>query len=792
MIELLSPVGNFECLKAAVQNGANAVYFGANTFSARAFATNFDLETLEDAINYAKLRNVKTNLTLNTLIKDNEFKQAFELAKKAYEFGIDAIIIQDLGLANQLLKAFPDITLHASTQMTVHNLEGVKQLEKLGFKRVVLSRELSINEIEHICKNTNIEIEVFVHGALCISYSGQCLFSSMVGGRSGNRGKCAQPCRLPYKLYENEKIIDKGYLLSTRDLCGLDKLSELVNAGVNCLKIEGRMKSPEYVATVTNIYRKYLDRLSSSTTFNIEDNDKKDLMQVFNRGGFSTGHLNNLPNTNLVFKEKPNNMGIYIGEVSQYNPNKGLITCTLKDNISLGDTISLERENTKYKISELMLKNNNVKSANSNQTITFGRMKGNIHKRDKIFKIASKELTNRALNSFNREYKKIGLYCKLQFKNNKPIYIEVCDENNNISTNFIYDYIPQASENKPLNKDSILKQFYKTNDTSFEFLNIDINLDDNLFIPISILNDLRRTTLSKIESKIIKSFKREVNGVYNVISTFDSNLAPQKEVSLLLNELNNQFNYSKLKNVDKIYIPLKYFYIDSFKNRISEFSKNNNIYIYLPFIIKNSRYDYINSTIKDIIKRFNINGFIISNLSQLNMLKNFKNLEIIANYNLNVFNNYAKDFLNSLSVSKITISPELDKYSIQNLCNSITKTELIVYGKTPLMISNYCLLGNSNKCHNTCNKKCLLDKKYFIEDRLGLKFRIIPDNYETTTTIYNSKTTSISSNDFNVNSIRIDVLDEDIKQINNIIENSINGNRFEGKNFTNGNLKKDI
>lgn len=191
-VELLAPVGDFECLKAAVQNGADSVYFGANSFSARAFANNFDSDELQKAIQYAKIRGVKTNLTLNTLIKDDEFESAINLAKEAYQFGIDAIIVQDLGLAKKLIEMFPDLPIHASTQMTVHNLNGALELQDLGFKRVVLSRELSTDEIDYICKNTKIEIECFVHGALCISYSGQCLLSSMIGGRSGNRGKCAR------------------------------------------------------------------------------------------------------------------------------------------------------------------------------------------------------------------------------------------------------------------------------------------------------------------------------------------------------------------------------------------------------------------------------------------------------------------------------------------------------------------------------------------------------------------------------------------------------------------------
>ena len=240
--ELLSPVGDFECLKAAVQNGANAVYLGASSFSARAKATNFDNNELIDAIKYAKLRNVSVHLALNTLIKNEEFNDAVKLAVDAYNAGVDAIIIQDLGLATYLRKNYPDIVLHASTQMTVHNLDGVLQLEKLGFSRVVLSRELSLDEIKYIRENTNLELEVFIHGALCISYSGQCLLSSMIGGRSGNRGLCAQPCRLPYELIEeqnnNSLVLDKGYLMSPRDNFGMEFLPELIKMGINSCKIE--------------------------------------------------------------------------------------------------------------------------------------------------------------------------------------------------------------------------------------------------------------------------------------------------------------------------------------------------------------------------------------------------------------------------------------------------------------------------------------------------------------------------------------------------------------------------
>lgn len=305
--------GDFECLKSAVQNGADAIYLGTTSFSARAKATNFNNDELLEAIKYAKLRNVSVHLALNTLIKNCEFDEAVSLAISAYNLGVDAIIVQDLGLASYIHENFPEITLHASTQMTIHNLEGIKQAEKLGFSRVVLARELSIKEIEYIRKNTNLELEVFIHGALCISYSGQCLLSSMIGGRSGNRGLCAQPCRLQYELYEesNNKshLLDKNYILSPRDNCGIEFLPELIKLGINSFKIEGRMKTPVYVGVVTKTYRKYIDLVLKNINLDNETlkklinknlsiknpetnlSDLEQLMQVFNRGGFSTGHF---------------------------------------------------------------------------------------------------------------------------------------------------------------------------------------------------------------------------------------------------------------------------------------------------------------------------------------------------------------------------------------------------------------------------------------------------------------------------------------------------------------------
>ena len=821
MIDLLSPVGNFDCLKAAVQNGANSVYFGADLFSARAYASNFDLEELEKAIIYAKTRGVKTNLTLNTLIKDDEFDDAFELAKKAYEFGIDAIIVQDLGLAKQLINHFPDLDIHASTQMTVHNLQGVLKLQELGFKRVVLSRELSLQEIEYICKNSDVEIECFIHGALCISYSGQCLFSSMVGARSGNRGKCAQPCRLPYQLMENDIEIDKGHLLNTRDLCGLEYLPQLVKAGVTCLKIEGRMKNPEYVATVTRIYRKYIDLAEKSffqNDYKVDESDRKILLQAFNRGMSSTGHLSDEPNRNLIFKDKPNNMGLFLGKVQKYNKNKGYITVKLQEPIEIGDTVSLEKESGSYNITELMIKDKNIKDTKIGQTVTIGRMKGNINLGDNIYKISSKKLNSIAHESINGEHRKVPLNCAISIKHNEPLKIRIKYDTNlsksssyldiysNLDISYSSNVMPEIAQNRPLEKNTVIAQINKTTDSIFEFANINVDLDSDIFLPkfSATLNELRRNVLNLAYDFAVSNVKR--NSLDCSPDTIDSNCKvngntnSSKTISVLLNILNTDFDYSNLEGFDNVYIPLKYFTIKKYNEILKVLEQKFNVYIYMPTIIKSNYRNLFFNNIEKTISNYDIKGFVISNISNLKLLENVltcNDFELIANYTFNIFNLYSVNELKNLGINRFTVSPESTKEIIDNLCNSslccnYLPSELIVYGKTPLMNMNYCVLGKTNKCYPTCSSKCMSGNSYYLKDRLNMKFRILFDNIQTVSTIYNCKTTSISSDGFDIACSRIDILDESIDEINNIVNVVKSGSRLEGKEFTNGNLNREI
>ena len=824
MVELLSPVGDFECLQAAVQNGADSVYLGGSAFNARASASNFDNDNLKKAIRYAKLRNIKINFALNTLVKDDEFNDAIKLAEYVYSLGADAIIVQDLGLAKYIINNMPKMNVHGSTQMTIHNLQGVLALEKLGFKRVVLSRELSLSEIEYICNNSNIEIEVFTHGALCISYSGQCLFSSTIGARSGNRGRCAQPCRLPYELIDEENnSLDKGYLLSPRDLCSLEYIPDLIKAGVTSFKIEGRMKTPEYVAVVTSIYRKYIDLALSDKDYKVDKEDIKRLMQVFNRGGFSTGNLNDEENLNYVYKEKPNNMGLYVGNVSSFNKNKGLITFKTSETLSIGDSISLEKESHKYTVTELMKNKQNIEKANIGDLITIGRMKGNISLGDKIYKLSSKSLSKSISEYYKSEHKKAPLSCAITIKKGHPLTLKVKSLDDGIYSSMEVikeiDVIPIDAISNPISKERIIEQLSKTTDTPFEFTKIEVDLDDNTYLPkISAINSLRRDCLQELENLAIKKFERISPNCQNTTnlnmansenmdktSSNIQNSLPNEQnvpsanpqmpsISLLLNDLNPSYDYTELLDVDRIYIPLKFFNKKEMTELIKKLSSKSELYVYMPTIVKDNYRNIIYNSLDKFIKEFNIKGIIASNLASINSLKKYMGkLNLIGNYTLNVFNSRSIIELAKLNINMVTLSPELDEISLKNLCStSPIPTEIMVYGKLPVMNMGYCLLGSSNKCFPKCKMRCKTSSKYYIKDRLGYKFRIVPDNIQTVTTIYNSKTTSIPYENIDPTSVRISILDENINEINESIKIVKEGKTFSSKDYTYGNLYKNV
>jgi len=757
---------------------------GGKLFNARANASNFDLDELEKIVQYAHLRDVKIHITLNTLLGDNELIEAVKFARELYIIGVDAVIVQDLGLAYAIHKNIPNLAIHASTQISTHNLEQVLELAKLGFSRVVLARELPINEISYILKNSPIEIEIFAHGALCVSYSGECLFSSMIGDRSGNRGKCAQPCRLPYKLICDNKELGNGYLLSPKDLCTIDILNKLPN--VHCLKIEGRMKSPEYVATVVKTYRKYIDNLETK----VSNDDKNNLIQIFNRGGFTTGYLENKLGKDMMCFEKPKNWGVYIGKVTSYDGKRYITLDNVKD-LEIGDGIEVwtkDKNNSPSTIISELTKNK------------IGRINGNINVGDKVYRTSSKSLNTSAKSTYTRGFvKKSKINVEFIFKKNIPISLKI---NNYL---FNSNIVPEIAERSSISKDSLEKQLLKTGNTPFEISNLSIDFEDGLFLPISIINNIRRNALDEYEKYFISTIKKECamkpTNLQSIFDIKDSNITNRKskEISLFINFFDKKL--LSLKNVDNFYFSYK----DAITNLDLITKFNGKKYVLFPLISKSNYANLIKNNIKNLASK--VDGFVLSNLGQLEYLKQIENttieeikskynLTLVANYTFNIFNSYTLNLLKLLGFDKITLSPELTKDQINSIESfSNIKTEVISYGNICVMNLEYCPIGSiigGFDSNHKCSKPCLTNKKFVLRDRMNIDFRVVPDNIDCQSRIFNSKINSIETKNLNVDSLRVDILDENFSEVQNIINEVKLGNKLSGENYTNGHFNRPV
>lgn len=427
--ELLIPAGGPMQLQAAVANGADAVYLSGSSFNARINADNFTDDSLKEAVRFAHEHGVRVHVTLNTLLREDEFSEAVSFAKRCGEYGADALIIQDRALAAELRKQMPGMPLHLSTQGTVYDAAGVEEAYRAGFQRVILSRELSMEEIRRICRACEAEIEIFVHGAICIAYSGQCHMSYVIGGRSGNRGTCAQPCRLPYTLCRDgmPRDVENGkHLLSPSDMCLADHLGEIAETGVTSLKIEGRMKSPEYVAVVTRIYRKYLDLAAEGRPQRLTEQDRKELLSVFNRGGMTDAYFCGESGSSLMSRDIPKHRGIPVGNVVSCDRKKGHIDAKLTDTLSVGDGIEVRdgRETCGNVVTYLNDRGTMLKSAEAGRRVTIGDIKGRVRIGAQIFKITDKELMKQAEESYRKIPPRLPVYMTLIAEEGMPARLE--------------------------------------------------------------------------------------------------------------------------------------------------------------------------------------------------------------------------------------------------------------------------------------------------------------------------------------------------------------------------------
>ncbi len=487
-VELLAPAGGMEQLRAAVENGADAVYIGGEKFNARINATNFSIDEIRDAICYAHTREVKIFVAINILISDRELQEALEYVAKLYEIGVDALIVQDIGLAYLIKKHIPKMPMHLSTQGSVYNRTGVKNALDLNFQRVVLAREMTLEEIK---TTTDLcEIEVFVHGAMCMSYSGQCQMSRAIGGRSGNRGECAQPCRLEYT---DDRGI-KGNYLSPKDMCGLDYLGDLINAGVSSLKIEGRMKSPEYVATVVGIYRKYIDEFYTSGKYTVLEEDKEKLQQIFSRGKFTEGYLKNNPGKEILSGSLSKHQGIYIGKVIKSSGNK-LVEVEVERDIEIGDVIEIRDGNIQgVKITYL--------KSNGKNRFILGDVKGNLKKGGSIYKIISNKQIREARESYRKMQRKTEVTAKFIGIIDKKAELSITYGRHIVKVQSGLNY-ERAIKNF-ISREKIVEQLKKTGNTPYKVSEVTLDIDEAGRISLAEINEMRRKALHELEKKMCK------------------------------------------------------------------------------------------------------------------------------------------------------------------------------------------------------------------------------------------------------------------------------------------------
>lgn len=791
--ELLSPAGDFDSLRAAVENGADAVYMGGRLFNARQNAGNFGDDEMRRAIEYAHVRGVNIYITMNTLISDAEMPQAVHAAALAYEAGADALIVQDLGFAAVLRRQLPDFPLHISTQGTVYSLEGVKAMAPLGFSRAILARELSLEDIGHIAQNSPIPIEVFTHGALCVCYSGQCLMSSFIGSRSGNRGRCAQPCRLPYTLGGA-----KGYLLSPKDLCTLELLPELVSAGVAALKIEGRMKSPEYVAVVTNVYRKYLDIIAAGFEYRVEPEDMHALLQIFNRGGFSTGYLKGKMGRGLISRERPKNWGVRIGDVVSHRKAAGVLEAELTGRLSLGDGVEVVRGELPGNI-VTYLTANGVKSESAGPgRAALGYINGDVRQGDALYKTSDKALIERARASFTgRPRRKVRIHGAFLAATGEPLRFEAWDtEEHRASAESAGPAEP--AQTRPLTQDAARAQFMKTGDTPFEFESFSVKLDGKALAKLSELNALRRDALEKLESQRADRHPGRAAGELPVESAGEAAQPAQAGLSVYLYRWRKELA-DVLGMADRVYVP----FVAIAGGKADLPHRPGEMMGWLP-AVPGGNLDALVKRHSGDFKSMGMDGMLIGNAGHIELLRAC-GLRLYGDASLNAFNGHTLQTYAALGLRGVMLSQELTMEQIAALPHACVDKEAAVYGRQALMSSAHCpvgaeLAGAGGKPCGLCAK----GEAYELADRTGARFPVLCDALDCRSTVLNADTLAVPAlarrlAGAGVSMLRLYIHDEppeEVERLLGLFRRALGGedvtDEFKGKGYTKGHYFREV
>ena len=666
--ELLAPAGGTEQLIAAVENGADAVYLGGRMFNARANAGNFSDEEMREAIDFAHRRNVKIHVTMNTLLKDEELKEALSYAAFLYEAGADALIIQDLGLAGLIRQFMPDLPLHFSTQGTVTDLQGVEAATRLGFDRGVLARELSLAEIRGICAGTETEIEVFAHGALCVCYSGQCQLSRYFGGRSGNRGACAQPCRLPYatKSSAGDILQTFPYPLSPKDMCLIDHLGDLIEAGVTSFKLEGRMKSPEYVGTITRIYRKYLDLYEKNGSYQVSQEDRLALAQIFNRGGFTDEYLAGREGDSLMSGEIPKHQGIEIGHVIKRGRSE-LLDAELTGELSLGDGVEIRGgyDDSGETHGQDRVNGNIVTYYQplGGKRVRIGDIRGEVRPGDQIYKISSA----RQLADIRKTWQGITLAGGPSEKRRVPVQIRVIGKGTAVTAtasllgdrksgvSVTEDFVPAE---QPCDLERLAAAMKKTGATPYTVESLQIDGSFAMAMKVSEMNGLRRRVLEALSERL--AWHRERPFVYydplpgeSVPQAVEYYYMDWESFRRDVTEGDEQPGEPANGSYDRLYVDLPRVYVipvSEYEKHFSELSELDiRVVPYVSNVARGREEAFLEEHFDSIASHCRESGIYVGTLGWIAPFR-AAGVPVYADYGLNVYNQAARDTLSAFGV----------------------------------------------------------------------------------------------------------------------------------------------
>ena len=811
--EILAPAGSIESLKGAVAAGADAVYIGGSRFGARAYADNPETDSLLSAIDYVHSKDRRIYLTVNTLLKEQELTgELIPFLEKYYRAGVDAVIVQDVGVLHFLAANFPDLPVHLSTQMTLVSAGGAKQFAGYPVTRMVPARELSLEEIKNIRANTNLEIECFVHGALCYCYSGQCLFSSMIGGRSGNRGRCAQPCRMAYEVLEDgRRVADGLYALSPKDLCTLDKIPEMVAAGIDSFKIEGRMKRPEYTAGVTAAYRlmtdlyfeygeegfqQYLQKHPQVLT---EHMDR--VADLYNRGGFTKGYYVQYHGRNMMSMERPNHTGVKVGEVVSGKGIRAKIklekTINPQDVLEIRDVSGESYEFTAGKIGieeKQGWYETNVKKGFpivSGQTVYRTKNESLLNELKERYVEGKVQLPVKAeftaipgqpasLSVKLVAHEKSSLTPGADMENTREICVTVAGDE------------VMTAQNQPVTEEKIKVQLLKTGESEFFFEELSVFTTDSTFLPMGKVKELRRSAFERLQEEILAGYRRELQDTFKQEEMYSGD-SPVSEVIVLVSTAKQCMAAMEEERITTVYVDVAG---DGYKISLELCKKvkqsGKKAFLVLPHIFREKeKMKY--QTMTEQLGPECLDGFLVKSLEELTFLRENsldELYEIRLNYNLYTFQQQAKRFFKEKGYHRFTVPVELNEEEIKAL--DTTDCDFILYGRLPLMVSAQCVRDNVFFCSGGKKTEGIV-----LKDRMGAEFPVRQNCDTCYNVIYNSACFSLLGTDveqkFNVAGWRLDFTFETAQEMKIILQDYFAGRSVYGKGpFTKGHFKRGI